>query len=70
MKGLLISGFVFGFLLGVCSTMVKADKVAEGKVPFMVEKGTGKKFYTRPVVHHFRAQHLASNPKAHYKMNK
>jgi hypothetical protein len=70
MKAIIISGFALGFLLGVCSTMAKADKVAEGKAPFMVEKETGKKFYMRPAVHHFRTHHLASNSKAHYKTNK
>lgn len=43
------------------ATAALADEVKEGKVPFMVEQGTGKKFYMRrPATHHFRARHLAN----------
>jgi hypothetical protein len=68
MKAALTLGFIFGVLFGLCSTPARADKVGEGKVPFMVEKKTGKKFYVRPVVHHFRTRNLASNPKTHQKL--
>jgi hypothetical protein len=65
MKATLTLAFVLSLATIFWSTPARADKVGEGKVPFMVEKGTGKKFYVRPVVHRMRAQQLASSPKVH-----
>ena len=68
MKAILTLGLILGFLLGLSGPTASADQVGEGKVPFMVEKKTGKKFYVRPVVHRFRARHLASNSKTSPKL--